>query len=301
MNLIRDFIMAGRNIRTLALLFLVALVPACSVRSDDSPEWAEEDHLGQDGKYTLSSFESGSRARVHFSVYLPPGWAPDGTQTYPLIVFLHGQGGDEHYFPRNIPASELNRWIEEGLVPPFVLVAPRGADRVGTVQWYHDANVALLTSDAPDELRAFCWRSFRAGGDPGKISLHGHSRGASGGLYFALNHWGKFASVVANAFVSDYALDERQAAATLNRDSIVESGIRLRMTIGTEDSYVLNQARTGSPELHEHLNALGIPHEYEVLHGATHGFSSLWNYERPDDMKSGLYELLFHARAWADR
>ena len=130
-------------------------------------------------------------------------------------------------------------------------------------------------------------------------SVHGHSRGASGALYFTLNHWDKFASAVANAFVSDYVLDNYREAAVQNRDAVIESGILLRMTIGTEDSFVLEEGRIGSPALHEHLDTLGIAHEYEVLPGVTHGFSSLWHYERQDGLQTGLYELLFHAQAWA--
>jgi S-formylglutathione hydrolase FrmB len=242
---------------------------------------------------------SGARGRVHFTVYLPPGWTPEGNESYPLLFFLHGQSGDEYRFSDNVPVSELNQWITLGLVPPFVLVAPRGSDVPNTVQWYYDDNVTLLTSEGPGELRAFCWDTFRAGGSPDWISVQGQSRGASGTLHFALNHWDKFASAVANAFVSDYVLDSYREAATRNRDEIVASGLPIRMTIGTEDAYVVEMGRVGSQVLHEHLDALEIPHEYEVLPGVTHDFSSLWHYMRPEDgLVTGLYELQFHARAW---
>jgi S-formylglutathione hydrolase FrmB len=190
--------------------------------------------------------------------------------------------------------------MDDGLVPPFVLVAPRGSDVPRSVQWYYPENVTLLTSESSEELRAYCWETFRAGGTPDMISVHGHSRGASGALYFALNHWDRFASAVANAFVSDYVLEERKADAVRNRDAIVQNGIPLRMTIGTEDSYVLDLGRVGSQELHIHLDTLGIPHEYEVLQGVTHGFTSLWYFDRHDGLQTGLYELQFHARAWAN-
>jgi enterochelin esterase-like enzyme len=281
------------------LLFFALSAVACSDDGTGPGGDIAPDFSGRAGYYTLASFDSDARGRVYFNVYLPPGWPPEGGETYPLVIFLHGQSGDEFSFTQNVPASELSQWIEQGLVPPFVLVAPRGSDVPNSVQWYYPENVALLTSESPSELRAFCWETFRAGGNPRRISVHGHSRGASGALYFALNHWGSFASAVANAFVSDYVLDERRADATRNRDEIVESGIALRMTIGTEDSYTLELGRVGSPELHRHLDTLGIPHEYEVLPGATHGFSSLWYYLRNDGLQTGLYEMQLHAQAWA--
>jgi hypothetical protein len=114
----------------------------------------------------------------------------------------------------------------------------------------------------------------------------------------AMKHPDKFASAVANAFVSDYALSDRKRDANTNRESVLESGILIRMVIGTRDRYVIEQDRTATPEMHEHLQGLGIPHEYEVLEGVTHGLRSIWNHRRPDGGKNGLYELQFHARAW---
>jgi enterochelin esterase-like enzyme len=216
-----------------------------------------------------------------------------------LVIFLHGQSGNEHSFTSKIPSFELNQYVSQGSVPPFVLVAPRGSDVPNTVQWYYPENVTLLTSEAENELRAFAWKTFRAGGTPERISVHGHSRGASGALYFALNHWDRFSSAVANAFVSDYVLDERREAASRNRDSVVESGILIRMSIGTEDSYVIDLHRIGSQALHQHMDTLGIPHEYELLPGVSHGLDPIWHFQRFDGVLNGLHELQLHARAWA--
>lgn len=286
----------------MGLLVPMAVAVACEGGGQPLTSEPESEFAGRDGSYTVSSLESAARGRVPFTVYLPPDWTVKGTETYPLILFLHGQHGDERSFSDAVPASDLNGWIQQGLVPPFVLVAPRGADLIGTVQWYYDDNVALLTSESPDELRAFAWETFRSGGSPAMTSVHGHSRGASGALFFTLNHWGRFASAVANAFVSDYVLDDYLEAAVLNRDSIVQSGIELRMSIGTEDSFVLEDGRIGSPALHEHLDTLGIPHEYDLYPGVTHGFSSLWHYQipvqQPGGVQAGLYELQFHADSW---
>lgn len=294
----RTTVMGGKPL-AIALFGLALSLAGCSSDSTGPGGNPAIEFEGRGGTYTVSSFESGARGKVFFTVYLPPGWRAEGSESYPLIFFLHGQSGDEYRFSDNVPLTQLNQWIGEGLVPPFVLVSPRGSDIPNSVQWYHPENVTLLTSEAPDELRAFCWGTFRAGGDPTRISVQGQSRGASGTIFFALNYWDSFASAVANAFVSDYVLESYKDAATANREAIIASGIPLRMTIGTEDSYVVEQGRVGSEALHQHLQVLGIPHEYEVLPGVTHAFSSLWHYVRPDGLVTGLYELQYHARAWA--
>jgi S-formylglutathione hydrolase FrmB len=256
------------------------------------------DFTGRAGHYTRSAFLSNARGWVFFNVYLPPGWSASGPEEYPLILFLHGQMGDEFRFTDNVPVSQLNGWIEDGSVPPFVLVAPRGADERGTVQWYYPENETMLTSEEEGEIRAYARRMFRAGRDSRTISVQGHSRGASGTIFLALAHPNSFASAVANAYVSDYVLDRWKTLASENREEVLASGIPLRMTIGTEDSYVVEQGRRCSWELHEHLEELGIPHEHEVMEGVTHAFGSLWHFPRPDGTLTGLHELQFHARAW---
>jgi len=215
------------------------------------------------------------------------------------VIQRSGQGGNERVFPATVPPEQLSTWIYQGLVPPFEVVALRAAYPIDTDQWFDPENVTLITSEAQDELRAFCWKTFRAGGDPRHISLQGQSRGASGTLYFALNHWDKFASAVANAFVSDYYLPNHMDAARRNRDAIVESGILLRMTIGSEDEFAQAEDRSGSRAMDRQLTDLEIPHEFEVLPGVGHGLWPQWNYVRPDGRLNGLYEVQLHARAWA--
>ncbi len=287
----------------LLLLAVVLLSGGCSGGSVGTNPAADEvtDFAGREGRFTRSVFASEARGWVYFSVYLPPEWAPEGTETYPLILFLHGQGGDEYSFARHVSAVQVSQWIESGEVPPFVLIAPRGSDQRSRVQWYRGANERLLTSEEAGELRAYAREYFRAGEAPGTVSVHGHSRGATGALFMALNHSDKFASAVANAFVSDYALADRQRDAYRNRERVLESGIRIRMVIGTRDSYVIDSNRKATPEMHAYLDELGIPHEYEVLRGVTHSLRSIWSRRRPDGRTNGLYELQFHARAWTAR
>ncbi|MFC1574487.1 alpha/beta hydrolase [Gemmatimonadota bacterium] len=289
----------GKLLLHLLLISIPMVTAGCSGDVTAPGDTQVPDFSWQPGAYNFSSFVSGARGRVFYSVYLPLGWTSEGSEAYPLIFYLHGQGGNEGIFPREVPESQLNRWISWGLVPPFVVVALRAAHPIDTDQWYDPENVTLLTSEGSDELRAFCWNTFRAGGDSRHTSVHGQSRGASGALYFALNHWDKFASAVANAFVSDYALSDHKQAATLNRDAIVESGILLRMTIGSEDEFAREHERIGSFLLDAHLTTLGIPHEFEVLPGVGHGLSPQWFFVRPDGKLNGLHELQLHARAWA--
>jgi len=116
------------------------------------------------GTYTYSRFLSPSRGLVDYSVYLPPNWIRNSSTTYPLVFFLHGQTGWERSFPDSVPESQLNQWIQQGLIPPMVIVSLRTGRLEANVeeQWSSLRNEGLLTSEATNELRSFVRQQFRA-------------------------------------------------------------------------------------------------------------------------------------------
>lgn len=251
------------------------------------------------GQYTVSTFRSDARGWVSYSVYLPPDWSEVGTQGYPLILFLHGQGGDENTFAEHVDPTTLNRWIDEGQVPPFVLIAPRGHLEPDEVHWTDRGNVRLLTSGGSGGIRAMAEANFRAGGSRGPTSVHGQSRGATGALDLIFSRPESFASVGVTSFVSDYALARLKKTVLHNADLLRGSDLRLRITIGARDPYVTQRGRTGSSDLHTFLQDLGISHQYEVIPEAGHHFGELWQTLLPEGESAGLRDLRFHAASWS--
>ncbi len=253
------------------------------------------------GAYTYSRFLSPARGLVDYSVYLPPQWSRNSNRTYPLVFFLHGQLGWERSFPDSVPAQQLNQWISRGLIPPMVIVSLRTGRLKGKVeeQWSSARNEALLTSGSSNELRAYISTQFKAGLSAKTTAIHGHSRGSRGAIHYALKYPTRFSSAVANAFVSDYALQEMKQIATNNLQQIRSNGIPLRISIGDKDEFALNMGRRSSPVIHQFLNSLNIPHDYEVFPGVNHGFVNVWNTKQKNGQHNGLAELQFHARAWS--
>ena len=263
--------------------------------------WQLINDLNPNG-YTRSRFISPSRGTVDYTVYLPQGWSRESSETYPLVLFLHGQTGWERSFPESVPASQLQQWMARGLIPKMVIVSLR-AGRIGASgrveeQWTTPRNETLLTSESPRELRAFIREQFRAGMTAKTTSIHGHSRGSRGAIHYALKFPQSFASAVANAFVSDYALPETMQIASQNQARLRTQGIPLRISIGDRDEFALNLGRKASPVIHKHLQDLKIPHQYQVFKGIDHGFVNLWNTRLANGMPNGLGELQFHAGAW---
>ena len=251
------------------------------------------------GKVNTAVVQSASRGKVNLEVYLPPTWKKEG-ETYPVIFFLHGAFGNEKGFFRNVEYQQLNDWIAEGKLPPFVLVSI-ASHYISSVeqQWSSAPNEVFLTSRADTELRAFSLRHFNAGDasrDVRKTSIHGHSRGALGALHYALKFPTLFTSAVGDAFVTDSALAEEQQNALQNKNAILESRIKLRLSVGDRDAF--ENHRKTSFLMHNYLESIDISHEYEVLVETNHTFSSLWNSTTKTSELNGLYELQLHAKTW---
>lgn len=257
-----------------SLLLLILLVISC----DNFLIVEEVSHKNnidsQEAAYTHGSFNSIQRGKVDFNVYLPPNWSPD--QTYPLVLLLHGQGEDEYTFLKGIPADSLNHWITEKALPPMVLVALRGGKNTNEMQWYTDANEAMITSTELGELRHFCKMNFSTSMKSSQMAVIGHSRGATGALNFATYFPDKFAAVFSSAFVSDYAVERLQIGVNKNIDALKNNQPLIKLIIGTADQYVQNNQRKGTPTISAFFTEKGIKHEVEVVPNASHRLAELW-------------------------
>ena len=254
------------------------------------------------GSFSVDRFRSEGGRCVEYSVYLPPGWGSNDNQKYPLLVFLHGQGDTRDLFAESVPADHLNKWIESGEIPPLVIIAPQSrrvfaidSDFRDDEQWTAPASELLVAKDLLQHSR----RTYRAGVDPHQVSLQGFSRGSRAALHYAFLYPAVFASSVANGFVSDYALDMEKANASRGKKDILEYGVRIRIVIGSQDQWMVDQGRDAARAMHEHLAALGIPHEYEVLDGVTHSFGEISWYQTSSRVPNVLVEMKLHAQAWS--
>ncbi|PXY02704.1 hypothetical protein DF185_01005 [Marinifilum breve] len=249
----------------------------------------------EDGKISFFVFNSSSRSWVPYFVYLPPNFSTD--RNYPLVLFMHGQGGDETTFNKYVKEEQLNKWILDGEIEPVVIAGIRGDNDRENVQWFTPENESLIAGDGLGEFVQYCQNNFNAGVESNDISIEGHSRGAAGAIHYYLKYPGKFASVAGMGYVSDYTLPSNKKLASQNLEALKKLQIPLRLEIGTEDSFVLTKNRRCIYDLHNHLNDLELNHEFEVLHGVEHRFDYFWHYFTEEGLINGLRHLKFHENA----
>jgi enterochelin esterase-like enzyme len=225
---------------------------------------------------------------MEYGVYTPPSWGP--AETLPLVVFLHGGGGDDVRCldEAGIPPL-LDQEIGAGRAPRAVILVPEG-DRGFWINW-HDGS-RRYEDWVLRELVPVIEHKFHTAPCPDGCHVAGISMGGNGALRWALDHPESFSSVeILSGPIFDAAgmksitqsfpfrwlvpverifgplTDERlrradpfqrwQSAADLGR-------IRLLFARGTED-------RSGIIQTNEafriHLERRGIPHRYMVFPG----------------------------------
>ena len=124
--------------------------------------------------YVASTAVGGRRQRV--DVYLPPGYAQDTSQRYPVLYLLHGFPGDPDAFVRTIRVGVVeDNLLANAPLRPMILVMPLGSTGVFTdKEWANGIgkDAGWETFLARDVVRAVDarYRTIRSGppaGSPG--------------------------------------------------------------------------------------------------------------------------------------
>jgi enterochelin esterase family protein len=152
--------------------------------------WAEL-HLGQ-------RFPSRALGRdLAYSIYLPPGYAVEASERYPVLYLLHGVGGDERTWPKaggvQTTADDL---IGRGVIPPLVIVMPDAGS-----SWFVDSQAiggpgnfaTAIGFDLPAHIEA----SWRVRPGPSARAVAGQSMGGFGALRLAFAEPDRYCAVAA--------------------------------------------------------------------------------------------------------
>ncbi len=223
---------------------------------------------------------------IGFNVYTPPGYAA-GTQRFPVIYYLHGRGGQEGTMVANV-VQWMQQRVTAGVIRPAILVFANGI----VDSFYADSKdgTKLVHTAILDELIAHVDATWRTRACREQRAISGFSMGGQGALLYAFERPRLFGSVVAYApalvdfsgmsattsrcmFGDDlayYASYRPQTWRDRNADAL-RGRLGIRITVGSEDSL-----RTADEDMHDSLDALAIPNDFEIVPGCGHAHGCLW-------------------------
>lgn len=131
-------------------------------------------------------------------VYLPPSYDP--SIAYPLILFLHGAGVDEHDFLDPGTLKALDQFIVSGQIPPVIVAAPDGTyEGVNHIGATHSLWVNGLGGRFEDhivgEVMPFLMRTYSIRPERQAHAILGISAGGYGAMAIGLKHRDLFGSI----------------------------------------------------------------------------------------------------------
>jgi S-formylglutathione hydrolase len=231
---------------------------------------------------------------VEYAALLPDGYEAAKDQL-PLLLFLHGGGGDKSFLGRMRPVFD-ELW-KAGALPPMVVVTPSAARSFymdyqdGSQKWE-----TFLVTEFLEHLRA----KFKVTRERKGTLLFGISMGGLGALRMGFKYPEKFAGLAAMEPGIDPVLKwkdlssrykfyrgqdlmetifgkpfdaaywEANNVATIavaRAEKLRASGLGIYIEAGDEDMFYLHEA---TEYLHRILWDKQIPHEYHLVRGADH-------------------------------
>ncbi len=167
-----------------------------------------------------------------YTVFVSSKVRPD--KPAPLIVALHGYGGDSNFIVRG-------RLVDLAEENGYIVVGPMGYNATG---WYgspvivigggpvEPANLTELSEKDVMNVLAMALREFNV--DPKRTYLMGHSMGGAGALFLGEKHAGEWAAIAAIAPAA-FMMQPNQKAILA---PIQAAGLPLMITQGDKDPVV---------------------------------------------------------------
>lgn len=162
-------------------------------------------------------------AQLSYGVYLPPGF--DAHDRLPLVILLHGGGDEPRTFDRWDVGEQLDRAIDEGRMPPCVIVLPQGDDGFW-IDWHDHSRMyeTWILEELIPEVR----ERYHTQSCPDGCHVMGMSMGGFGTLSFAIHHPEHFDSAT---IISAPILDT-EAMLDFRRDRLIATFIPMHRMFG---------------------------------------------------------------------
>ncbi len=260
----------------------------CDPNDRPPVRWVTQPAAGPGVEYH-TYWSDAADAVVSYHVYLPPSYS-SGNKSYPVVYWLHGSGNPTAGIPS--VASLFDDAIRAGIAPELIIVFPNGLP-YGMWTDSYDGRTPIETM-LVHELIPLIDAQFRTIPDRTARMIEGFSMGGYGAARIGLGHPDLFAA--ASLFGSgplQLSLSNAPRAtrrsvqmilcsvyggrpdlfvelspwciAETNADVLGSGVVTIRQVVGE-----LDETLPANVDFHEHLQQIGIPHEFVTLPRVRH-------------------------------
>ena len=263
------------NAVAIALVTVIVLHSSTLIASELQNETTEGGGLVE--LFELESTAVG--ANVAMSAILPPGFDRESASQLPLVIWLHGGGGDRQQLVQT--KRYIDQFFIDNVIPPMVFVSFTTTPFSGFLGPWE----SFIESELPEAMASrYNTRTDREG-----VMIGGISMGGYGSLKSAFRNPTRFLAVGAMEPAIEPTLTElpnftrntwtRGPAPSLqisdnpvrlahdNAEAIRDSGLNIYLECGDEDYLNLHD---GTEFLHRVLWDKDIRHEYHLVRWADH-------------------------------
>lgn len=165
------------------LIFLIGLTVLFTACPNKTSKVVEINYPTRDYTVAESKLTEADHYNKHAFVYLPAGYDRQNKfKQYPLVILMHGSGGNEYSWGLNDPNGELRQFLDTNPdLKKFILVTPSGvSDKTWNdkVEWSSEAGSHMFGSELRNDLLPFLKMKFNISDDRADMCMAGLSMGS---------------------------------------------------------------------------------------------------------------------------
>jgi len=153
------------------------------------------EHIKVRGAALVGNLQGEAAERDVF-IYLPPGYATNSNQRYPVVYLLHGYSLTAERWMDFTKLSEVaDRDIAAGTMKEMILVSPDGYTKHGGSMWSSSPTIGDWETYIAEDLVGYVDKSYRTLAARESRGLAGHSMGGYGTLRIGMKRPDVFSSM----------------------------------------------------------------------------------------------------------
>ena len=247
-------------------------------RQPAKAEWVETNQAAPNGTQYQTFASKVLGHDVSYLVYLPPGYDRETTKRYPVIYWLHGMNGNQRG-GATMFVPHVAEAVQQGILSPVIVVLVNGMVK----SFYCDSKDGQMPMESViiKDLIPHVDQTYRTVATREGRVIEGYSMGGFGAAHLGFKYPELFGTVVINAgalidpslplLAQIFANDSERATAEhpmqlarQNADKL-RGQTHIRIGCGSLDSLLAK-----NKALHEELDELHIPHDFEIVPDVAH-------------------------------